>query len=145
MCKTSAYFRFGQFVNDTPLQWRQKYAAMVAFADEAIGNLTTLLKDRGMWQDTVFVFSTDNGGAVYDQVSNLKKNTCLLTTSFQGRAGGNNYPLRGGKLTNFEGGIRVNAFVSGGYLPDHVRGTTYNGLVAAWDWYFPHSGLQKSF
>ena len=36
-----------------------------------------------------------------------------------GLCGGNNYPLRGGKL-NFEGGIRVNAFVTGGALPEFV-------------------------
>ena len=32
--------------------------------------------------------------------------------------GGNNYPLKGGKITDWQGGVRVNAFVSGGYLPE---------------------------
>ena len=35
----------------------------------------------------------------------------------------------------FQGGIRVNAFVSGGFLAPSVRGTRYSGLVALWDWY----------
>lgn len=33
------------------------------------------------------------------------------------------------------GGIRVNAFVSGGAVPASERGTTKFGLITAWDWY----------
>jgi hypothetical protein len=33
------------------------------------------------------------------------------------------------------GGIRGNAFISGGFLAPSVRGTTYEGLVTVWDWY----------
>uniref|UniRef100_A0A7S3YS59 Sulfatase N-terminal domain-containing protein n=2 Tax=Lotharella globosa TaxID=91324 RepID=A0A7S3YS59_9EUKA len=104
---------------DTRGRHRQTYAAMVSFLDDAIGNVTKSLKDKGMWEDTVMVLCSDNGGPIYDG----------------GIGGANNYPLRGGKVSNFEGGIRVNAFVSGGYLPSHVRGTKYEGLVAGWDWY----------
>lgn len=68
-----------------------------------------LLKRKGMWDNLLFVFSTDNGGPIY----------------YNGSAGANNYPLRGGKMNNFEGGIRGNAFVSGGFLPPSVRGTKY--------------------
>ena len=81
---------------------RQTYAAMVDFADAAIGNLTDALKRRGMWSDTLLIFSADNGGPVY----------------FAGVSGGNNYPLKGGKMGNWDGGIRVNAFVSGKDCPD---------------------------
>ena len=38
-------------------------------------------------------------------------------------------------MNNWEGGIRVNSWISGGFLPTHMRGTTYNGLVTAWDYY----------
>ena len=37
--------------------------------------------------------------------------------------GASNYPLRGGKGSFFKGGIRANAFVSGGFLAPAVRGT----------------------
>ena len=53
----------------------------------------------------------------------------------QGRGGGNNYPLKGGKAGNWEGGVRVNGFVSGGFVPPAMRGKKLEGLVAGWDWY----------
>ena len=34
-----------------------------------------------------------------------------------------------------EGGIRVNSWISGGFLPAHMRSTKHNGLVTAWDFY----------
>jgi arylsulfatase B len=41
----------------------------------------------------------------------------------------NNYPLRGGKMTEFEGGLRQSAFVSGGFLPPQMRGKTTHALM----------------
>jgi hypothetical protein len=65
------------------------------------------------------VFSADNGGPIYRW----------------GDPGANNFPLRGGKASNWEGGIRVNAFVSGGAVPVSMQGTKATGLIALWDWY----------
>lgn len=48
---------------------------------------------------------------------------------------GNNYPLRGGKLTDFEGGIRAVTVVNGGALPDERRGEVEGGLMHIADWY----------
>ena len=48
--------------------------------------------------------------------------------------GANNYPLRGGKTSDFEGGVRVNAWVSGGLLPPAVRGTISNDFMHLADW-----------
>lgn len=56
-------------------------------------------------------------------------------TGTQGCAGANNYPLRGGKASNWQGGVRVNAFVSGGFVPEAMRGKKLGGLAALWDWY----------
>ncbi len=43
-----------------------------------------------------------------------------------GNAGGNNYPLRGGKSSSFEGGVRANAFLSGGWIPEVRQGAAVN-------------------
>ena len=43
-------------------------------------------------------------------------------------------PLKGGKMEQWEGGIRVNSWASGGFLPAKVRGTKYEGLACGWDW-----------
>merc|ERR1719456_425570 len=100
---------------------------MTYWVDEAIGKVTQKLKDEGIWDDTLVVVHADNGGPVYGNGGH------------DGAA--NNYPLKGGKMANWEGGIRVNAFVSGGYLPEKVRGTKNDGLMTGWDWYATFAGL----
>ena len=47
----------------------------------------------------------------------------------------NNAPLKGGKFADFEGGVRVNAFVSGGVVAPSLRGRTIDTLVHIADWY----------
>lgn len=44
-------------------------------------------------------------------------------------------------MSNWEGGIRVNAFASGGFLPEAVRGTKQEGLMTGWDWYATYAAL----
>ena len=48
--------------------------------------------------------------------------------------GVNSYPLRGGYMNNWEGGIRVAALVNGGFLPELVRVRTLYGFVHECDW-----------
>lgn len=93
------------------------YAAMGMHMDGVVRDLVSEMKRLGMWRDTLLVFSSDNGGPIYQP------------------GGANNYPLRGGKYSDFEGGVRTNAFVAGGWLPERVRGTAHAGLVSIADWY----------
>mmetsp|Transcript_102143 Transcript_102143/g.264492 ORF Transcript_102143/g.264492 Transcript_102143/m.264492 type:complete len:552 (-) Transcript_102143:228-1883(-) len=102
------------FIDDTG---RRFYHAMVYWVDQKIGVAAQKLKDRGLWDNTLVIVHADNGGPIWT-----------------GNAG-NNFPLKGGKRSNWEGGIRVNAFVSGGLLPKEVRGSKQEGFVFAWDWY----------
>ena len=57
----------------------------------------------------------------------------------------NNYPLRGSKGTDFQGGVRVAAFVTGGLLPASVRGTTLSARqrIHVADWYSTFCFLAK--
>jgi arylsulfatase I/J len=115
-----AYASRFDFLGPPNGRWeRQFYMAIVAYIDEKIGEAVKLLHEQQLWDNTFVIVHADNGGAIYDN----------------GGAGGNNWPLKGGKVSNWEGGIRVNAFVSGGLLPQHVRGTRNNVLMAGWDWY----------
>eukprot|EP00936_MAST-01D_sp_MAST-1D-sp1_P002924 g2924.t1 len=54
---------------------------------------------------------------------------------------GNNYPLKGGKTDDFEGGTRVAAFISGGFVPRSLRGSVNHAYVHACDWYATLCGL----
>lgn len=99
---------------------------MATISDEVFGNLTAALKAKGMWQDTLILISSDNGGPAGQASSGHS---------------GNNFPLRGGKTNNFEGGIRVASAIGGGFLPKAAQGTTLNGYMHASDWYPTFCGL----
>ena len=109
-----SYINKFSFINDKD---RQIYHAMVNYLDDVVGELVDALKKKGMWENTLFASSSDNGGPEYPG------------------GGANNYPLKGGKVTDWQGGIRVNAFVSGGYLPEKMRGQKTEGYIHLADWY----------
>lgn len=111
---TSHYLNEYKFIDN---EVRRSYHAMVAFLDDVVGNITEALKEHNLWNNTLIVVSSDNGGPEYPG------------------GGANNYPLRGGKLTSWQGGIRVNAFVSGGFIPPAMRGRKLEEYVALADWY----------
>lgn len=75
---------------------RIKLCGMMAMLDESAKTLVTELSAVGRWESTVFVFLSDNGGIESH--------------------GSVNSPLRGEKGFYFEGGIRVPAFLSGGFV-----------------------------
>ena len=103
---------------------KAQYAAMVNYLDEHIGRIVEALKARGMWDSTLMVLSSDNGGP-------LKLVESAAT----------NYPLRGGKYSPFEGGIRAAAFLSGGAIPAHLRGVPLRTTAHIADWYTTFCGL----
>jgi len=102
---------------------RKMYHAMVNFLDDQLRNITDTLKEYGYWNNTLMILTSDNGGYVLDPQGGCNTTTSSTghesqntdvghgTACFNGEAGANNWPLRGGKYSTFEGGIRVNAFV----------------------------------
>jgi len=65
------------------------YAAMMRAVDRSVGDIMKTLEEEGIADNTIIVFSSDNGGAGYIGIPEV------------------NAPYRGWKLTLFEGGIRV--------------------------------------
>jgi arylsulfatase A-like enzyme len=85
--------------------------------DDNLGEVIRAVQARGLWEKTLVVFQADNGGPI----------------GFP--TGGNNFPLRGGKASSWDGGFRTPAFVSGGALPPQLRGATYAKATMISDWY----------
>jgi arylsulfatase A-like enzyme len=95
---------------------RRTYAAMLSAMDDAIGQVTAKLRAKGIEEDTLIFFFSDNGGP-----------TMVGTTINASR----NFPLRGSKRQTLEGGIRVPFLVSWkGRLP---AGTVYEQPIIALD------------
>lgn len=93
---------------------RRTIAGMLAAVDEAIGQITAALEEKGLRQNTLILFSSDNGGPG------------------PGRATMNT-PLRAGKGSIYEGGIRACAFANWpGKIP---AGITVKEPLHAVDWY----------
>lgn len=85
---------------------RRAFAAKVIGMDDGIGAILDELDSLGLTENTLVVFMTDHGGdPVY---------------------GGNNMPLRGGKATLFEGGIRVPCLIR---WPNQVEAGSESDMV----------------
>jgi arylsulfatase A-like enzyme len=93
---------------------RQSIAGMLAAVDEAIGQITAALAEKGLRENTLIIFSSDNGGP--------GPGSATMNT-----------PLRAGKGTLYEGGIRVCSFATWpGKIP---AGITIDEPMHAVDWY----------
>ena len=77
------------------------YAAMIEILDENIGRIIQTLKDQDLYEDTVIVFTSDNGGLA-TMVGPRDENRCGITC---------NAPLKNGKAWMCDGGIRVSQFI----------------------------------
>lgn len=103
---------------------------LVSEVDEMVGHIVSSLKQHSMWNDTMMLIHTDNGGELLfdDTCSEVKIGSTDVGLGFKGGAA-NNGPLRGGKFTLWQGGIRGVGLLSGGALPSTSRGTTFEGII----------------
>jgi len=117
----------GQFEENPPkYRWREGYAfpeqpkanmaAMITHMDKGVGEIMDVLDERGMREDTLVIFTSDNGPDRYS----------LASADFFNARGG----LRGYKYDMYEGGIRVPTIAS---WPGHIDAGTSNDFP----WYFP--------
>lgn len=105
-----------------PHLWRRQFCGLLVGLDEAVGKLEASISEH-LGDNTVLLFMSDNGGTPW--------------------FGGNNEPLRGMKMTPWEGGVRVPAFavdLSGaGRLG--AAGSEFPGIVHISDWFPTLSAL----
>lgn len=92
-----------------------KVEANAYAADESLGNLVTGLQTYGHYDRTLLVMASDNGGLLQMEQPNM--------------------PLRGGKQSFLEGGIRVRTAVGGGYMPSALHGHTSEAVSHFVDWW----------
>lgn len=91
---------------------RYVYAEMMTDMDAGVGEIINTLKSEGIFENTILIFSSDNGG--------------LQTL------GASNVPLRGGKGMALEGGMRVPGLI---WWPGEVKGgRTLEQMVVVHDW-----------
>ncbi|MCG9915596.1 MAG: sulfatase-like hydrolase/transferase [Phenylobacterium sp.] len=89
------------------------YAAMIRALDRGVGRVLQQLEEEGLTQDTLVIFTSDNGGAGYLGLPEV------------------NRPFRGWKLTFFEGGVRTPYFMR---WPSTIpAGITYRAPVSHFD------------
>lgn len=69
------------------------YAAMIRALDRSVGRINAALEEAGLADNTIVLFTSDNGGPGYIGLPDV------------------NHPFRGWKISQFEGGIRVPLFV----------------------------------
>lgn len=91
---------------------RSVYAEMVTHMDGGIGRVMNELKKKGIAENTIVIFSSDNGGA--------------------GPLGGSNGDLRGGKRNSFEGGVRVPGLIT--WANTIQPGQHLEQAIAVHDW-----------
>ena len=105
---------------------RRTYAGMVDCLDENIGKVVAALDNRGLRENTLILFHSDNGG------TRDKMFTGQLADVANTNLPCDNGPFRNGKGTLFEGGCRVAACAN---WPGHIKAQTVNGIIHAVDIY----------
>lgn len=95
-------------------QRNAKYASMVHATDNNIGKIIKYLKENDIYDNTLIVFTSDNGG--------LSTQRRVAPTSV--------YPLRAGKGWLYEGGIRIPQLIK---LPNQTRSELISEPVVSYD------------
>ena len=105
---------------------RRTYAGMIACLDDEIGKVVAALDEKGLRENTLVLFHSDNGGTTNPmfagQMTDLSKTVLPC----------DNGPYRDGKGTLFEGGSRVAACAN---WPGKIKAQTVEGMIHAVDIY----------
>jgi len=103
---------------------RRTYAGMVACLDDEIGRVVAALDKKGLRENTLIIFHSDNGGTKNAMFAGVMADVSKI------RIPCDNSPYRDGKGALFEGGTRVCAFAN---WPGKIKPGEVDGLVHAVD------------
>ena len=106
--------------SDIPDESRQKCLGMVTALDDAVGSIVDSLKQSGLYENSIILFLSDNGGPAGNWPPTGNE------------MGGSNWPLRGSKLTVFEGGTRTVSFI---HSPKYFAPRVETGMFHVTDWF----------
>jgi len=101
---------------------RRTYCHMINHLSANIELMVTKLKEKGIWDNALVVFTTDNGGSSVGAFDNTNYN-------YYSVGAGWNHPHRAGKATLMEGGVHNRAWITGGLVPHQFRGTSNDELL----------------
>jgi len=122
---------YGDGTERTMGQRRELYETLVHEVDDLVAHLVGSLTRHSLWNNTLMLIHTDNGGELLfadSCAASEGKGDVDVGQGFMGGAADNG-PLRGGKFTLWQGGIRGVAVLTGGAIPENVRGTVFSGLT----------------
>ncbi len=105
---------------------RRTYAGMVACLDDEIGRVVAALDKKGLRNNTLIIFHSDNGGTKNAMFAGVMADMSKVKIPCD------NGPYRDGKGTLFEGATRVCALAN---WPGHINAQTVDGLIHAVDIY----------
>ncbi len=111
---------------------RRIYAAMVACLDDEIGRVVAAIDKKGMRNNTLILFHSDNGGTKNAMFAGVMADMSKVKIPCD------NGPYREGKGTLFEGATRVCALAN---WPGRIQPQTVEGLIHAVDIYPTLAGL----
>jgi len=103
---------------------RRTYAGMVSCLDDEIGRVVEALDKKGMRQNTIILFHSDNGGTKNAMFAGVMADMSKVKIPCD------NGPYRDGKGSLFEGATRVCALAN---WPGHIKAQTVDGLIHAVD------------